>query len=71
MTMIEERRTPIRKLTSDQARREIGQRVARFERIYEQSSEEMLAAVRDGRARETAEIAQWLAWYHLLRRLAS
>ena len=56
--MIEERRTPIRRLTPEQARREIGQRVARFERIYELSSEEMLAAVRDGRARETAEIAQ-------------
>jgi len=69
--MIEERRTPIREVTPEQARREIGQRIARFERIYEVSSEEMLAAVHEGKARETAEIAQWLTWYHLLKRLGT
>lgn len=43
--------------------------VARMERRYECSSELMLEAVREGRARETAEVARWLMAYRNLGNL--
>jgi hypothetical protein len=63
------RRTPIRGVSRAEFEHELTQRVARFERLYETSSADMLAATRDGRRTETAEIAQWLFWYELLQRL--
>ena len=41
--------------------------VQRFERRYEIKSEDMIAQVKAGRYRETAEIGQWLTTYRRLR----
>ncbi len=40
--------------------------VARFERRYEMSSEDMIALIESGRFRETAEIGLWLLKYRSL-----
>lgn len=40
--------------------------VARMERRYECSSEEMAQAIRSGKARETAEVARWLGEFGVL-----
>lgn len=37
-------------------------RIRVFEERYEMTSSEMRQALRDGRLRETAEIARWLFW---------
>jgi hypothetical protein len=63
------RRTPIRSVSRAEFEHELTQRVARFERLYEMSSAEMLMATKDGSRVETADIAQWLFWYQLLQRL--
>jgi len=39
-----------------------------FERRYEMSSEDMLMALRNGAARETAEISKWMQSYLVLKR---
>ncbi|MFZ5623704.1 MAG: hypothetical protein ACOY71_04635 [Gemmatimonadota bacterium] len=41
-------------------RAEIDARIRDFEHRYEMNSQELLVALREGRQRETAEIAQWL-----------
>jgi len=41
-------------------RAEIDARIRHFEHRYEMDSQELLVALREGRQRETAEIAQWL-----------
>ncbi|MCK6563591.1 MAG: hypothetical protein L6Q80_02440 [Dehalococcoidia bacterium] len=43
--------------------------VARMERRYECSSEEMAEAILAGKARETAEIARWLGEFRVLTNL--
>jgi hypothetical protein len=64
------RRTPIRSVSRAAFEHELAQRVARSERRYEMPSADMLASVRNGACRETADIAEWLLWYQLLRRVA-
>lgn len=41
--------------------------VRRFERRYEMKSDAMLALVKSGKYRETAEVAQWLTTYRRLQ----
>jgi hypothetical protein len=43
--------------------------IGRYERRYECTSEDMLKAVRDRRARETADISSWLTNYLTLLKL--
>jgi hypothetical protein len=62
-------RTPIRSVSRAEFEHELTQRVARFERLYEMSSAEMLSATKDGSRVETADIAQGLFWYQLLQRV--
>src|SRR5713101_602330 len=40
-----------------------------FERRYEMSSEDMLKALRNGTARETAEISKWMQSYMVLKKI--
>lgn len=63
------RRTPIRGVSRVEFEHELTQRLAQFERRYEMTSSDMLTAVRTGRERETADVAQWLFWYQVLQRL--
>lgn len=51
------------------ARAEVGRRVRAFEIRYEVSSATMLDELRDGKRKETAEIASWLFWLSVLNRL--
>ncbi len=40
--------------------------IARYERRYECSSAEIILAIRDGRAKETADISRWLTNFRTL-----
>ncbi len=66
---IADRDSPVRHVGHSEGIRELRRRIARFERIYEMSSESMLRAVQRGERKDTSEIAQWLTWYQLLKRL--
>ena len=43
-------------------------RIRAFEKRYEIQSDRLLDALAAGSVRETAEIAEWLFWMHLLNR---
>ena len=51
--------------------RDLRATITRLERIYEMTSEDMLAAVRSGMRNDTAEIARWMVLYQELQYLAA
>jgi hypothetical protein len=66
-TIIRPRR--VRRLTVEERVRELRQLMARYEYIYETTSEEMARALAAGTARDTAEVARWMVWYGELKDL--
>lgn len=52
-----------------EAKAEVDRRVRAFEIRYEVSSGTMLSELREGRRKETADIASWLFWLDVLNML--
>ena len=63
------RKTPVTRISIDDAIDELETFVARMEERYERQSELMDEDVRAGRARETAEVCRWLGEYQVLKEL--
>ena len=61
----EVRRIPVRKVSSEEMRAELDERIRVFEHRYEMSSEKMDLAYSLGLVRETAEIVEWMQAYHV------
>ena len=59
----------IRYVSREDGIQELQRMMAEYERRYELSSEEMLAALRRGDRIDTAEIARWMVYYQALRHL--
>lgn len=59
----------VRQTTLDREIERLDTFVRRMERRYESSSEDMIAAIRHERVKETAEIAQWLVSFWALQEL--
>ena len=53
----------------DQTIKRLERLVARYERRYECSSEEIVKALKSGSARETADVNDWLMNFRTLRKL--
>ena len=66
---VAQRPREVRVTTREEAILRLTQRIARFERVYEVSTEELLGMLERGERQETAEIARWLVEYHTLERL--
>lgn len=62
--LVEEARRP-----ANGKAREIEERIAEFERVYEMPSDEMIREVSEGNLRETDEISSWLMLVNLLKRM--
>ncbi len=69
--VISDRTAEIRTVSVESAVRELRATITRLERIYEMSSEDMLAVVRSGMRNDTAEIARWMVLYRELQYLAA
>ena len=65
----EVRRIPVRKVSSDEMRAELNERIRVFEHRYEMSSEKMDTAYSLGLVRETAEIIEWMQAFHVRKYL--
>ena len=65
----EVRKIPVRKVSSEEMRAELDERIRVFERRYEMSSEKMSLAFSLGLVRETAEIVEWMQVYHVRKYL--
>jgi len=69
--VISDRTAEIRTVSVESAMRDLRAAITRLERVYEMSSEDMLAAVRSGMRNDTAEIARWMVLYQELQYLAA
>ena len=65
----EVRRIPVRKVSSEDMRAELNERIKVFERRYEMSSGEMALAYSLGQVRDTAEIVEWMQAFHVRKYL--
>ena len=63
------RRIPVRKVSSEEMRAELNERIKVFEHRYEMSSEKMALAYSLGLVRETSEIIEWMQAYHVRKYL--
>jgi hypothetical protein len=57
------RPSPVRRVSKDQAIRELQRSVQEKEQAYELTSAEMAQALEDGQYKETAEICFWMVEY--------
>ena len=65
----EVRKIPVRKVSSEEMRAELNERIRVFERRYEMSSDKMALAYSLGLVRETAEIVEWMQAFHVRKYL--
>ena len=63
------RRIPVRKVSSEEMRADLDERIAVFEQRYEMSSEKMASEFSDGLVRETSEIVEWMQVFHVRKYL--
>ena len=59
----------IRKTTTSAGLARLRKTIAKYERRYHCSSDEMIHATKAGTAQETADVSAWLCSYHVLKRL--
>ena len=65
----EVRKIPVRKVSSEEKRAELNERIRVFEHRYEMPSDEMALAYSRGLIRETAEIVEWMQAFHVRKYL--